>query len=366
MTVFLFANNAHTTLAGPIAATATTINLAAGTGSLFPVPGVGQQFAMTLTSQSNTNIKEIVYVTTRATDVVTVVRAQEGTTALAFIAGDFADNYLTAGTTAAFTQATQLQQQSGNYAVDTGTVNNIAVTFTPAPASLAQLVGVHLRIKVANTNTSGVTIAVNGLAATVLVNTDQGTMDAGRVTAGSVIMVLYDGVHFQLLAYSVLSHNNVWAGTTNAFQNITATSVVATALNGTSGIIGGVTLAGGNVNAPTGSLQAGFGAFGTGIPGIATLLKDFLTEGTATRFPNGYLVQCFNATIPIDGQAHLYNLPYAYTSTNATAIVSSGAFSPQPGCMVGAQLANAAQVYITGVSATYTGNLGVNLIVAGF
>src|ERR1700761_6400066 len=120
MTQFLYANNAATTLAGPIASTATSLNLAAGPGALFPNPGPGQQFTLTLTSAANNNQTEITYCTGRTGDTCTVVRGQEGTTPRAFIAGDLADNDLTAGACAALVQVSQLQQQATNYAVDTG------------------------------------------------------------------------------------------------------------------------------------------------------------------------------------------------------------------------------------------------------
>jgi hypothetical protein len=83
-----FTNNATTTLASSITASATSIPLAVGTGALFPAvtTGSGNFFYATLVDSSN-NI-EIVKVTNRATDTVTVVRGQDGTTAKAYIGGD--------------------------------------------------------------------------------------------------------------------------------------------------------------------------------------------------------------------------------------------------------------------------------------
>ena len=173
MTVFVFSNNALTTLAGPIATSATSLSLAAGTGVLFPNPGVGQQFSMTLVSQTDSNVREIVYCTARNIDTCTVVRGQEGTSPAAFIAGDAVNNWLTAGQMAAMTQSTQLQQQTGNYAVDTGTANNIIIALNPAPASLAQLTGAPLRVKVAAQN-GGTTITVK--AGTAIEQSWNGTL----------------------------------------------------------------------------------------------------------------------------------------------------------------------------------------------
>jgi hypothetical protein len=83
-----FTNNATTTLASSITASATSIPLSVGTGALFPAvtTASGDYFYATLVDSSN-NI-EIVKVTNRATDTLTVVRGQDGTTAKAYIGGD--------------------------------------------------------------------------------------------------------------------------------------------------------------------------------------------------------------------------------------------------------------------------------------
>ena len=73
-----FANNATTTLAAPLTATATTVTLASGTGSLFPPLSGGNTFISTLTDAATGLVREIVKVTAITGDVLTVVRAQEG------------------------------------------------------------------------------------------------------------------------------------------------------------------------------------------------------------------------------------------------------------------------------------------------
>ena len=88
MTTFIFANNASTTLSGAITNTTTSINVAAGGGALFPNPSAGQQFAITFTDAATGLLHEIAYCTTRSTDNFTIVRAQEGTTALNWSPGD--------------------------------------------------------------------------------------------------------------------------------------------------------------------------------------------------------------------------------------------------------------------------------------
>jgi hypothetical protein len=104
VTQFIFTNDAKSTLAVGISASDTSIQLSLGTGALFPSPGAGQQFPLTLADVATGTVKEIVYCTSRTGDVLTVVRAQEGTIANAYIAGSFANLFITAGTAAAFSQ----------------------------------------------------------------------------------------------------------------------------------------------------------------------------------------------------------------------------------------------------------------------
>jgi hypothetical protein len=94
----IWANNALTTLASNITTSQTTIALTSGSGALFPNPGAGQFFPITIISATNSAVFEIVYCTARSGDSCTVIRAQEATTGKAFNAGDLAQNLITAGT----------------------------------------------------------------------------------------------------------------------------------------------------------------------------------------------------------------------------------------------------------------------------
>jgi len=90
------ANNAFGTLAAGINSSATSITLTTGQGARFPSLGAGDYFYATLIDTSN-NL-EIVKVTARSTDVLTVVRAQESTTARTYSTGDRIEIRLTAQT----------------------------------------------------------------------------------------------------------------------------------------------------------------------------------------------------------------------------------------------------------------------------
>jgi hypothetical protein len=81
-----FTNNASATLAASINTTVTTIVVSTGQGSLFPSLGASDFFYATLVDASN-NI-EIVKVTARVSDTLTVVRGQDGTAGRSYTAGD--------------------------------------------------------------------------------------------------------------------------------------------------------------------------------------------------------------------------------------------------------------------------------------
>jgi hypothetical protein len=84
----LFTNNAASLVAGGgITSGATSLTVTTGQGSLFPNPSSPDFFWLTL--DDGVNI-EVVKCTARSTDVLTIVRAQDGTSANAFAAGAFA------------------------------------------------------------------------------------------------------------------------------------------------------------------------------------------------------------------------------------------------------------------------------------
>jgi hypothetical protein len=89
-------NNAFGTLAAGINSSATSITLTSGQGARFPTLSAGDYFYATLIDTSN-NL-EIVKCTARSTDVLTVVRGQETTTARSYSTGDRIEIRLTAQT----------------------------------------------------------------------------------------------------------------------------------------------------------------------------------------------------------------------------------------------------------------------------
>lgn len=86
MGVAILKNNAVSKLASSLTTGATALSVTAGQGGLFPTLTAGDWFPLTLVNAAGS--LELVKCTARTGDVLTVVRAQEGTAALTFVAGD--------------------------------------------------------------------------------------------------------------------------------------------------------------------------------------------------------------------------------------------------------------------------------------
>ena len=83
----LYTNNAATTLASGINNSVTSLTVASATGGLFPSPTGTDYFYVTLENTAGT-VREIVKVTARSTDTLTIVRGQDSTSAQTFATGD--------------------------------------------------------------------------------------------------------------------------------------------------------------------------------------------------------------------------------------------------------------------------------------
>ena len=81
-----FTNFARSKVATGINSSATTLAITGGTGALFPALTGAEYFYLTL--ENSSLVREIVKVTARTADTLTIVRAQDGTTALSWVAGD--------------------------------------------------------------------------------------------------------------------------------------------------------------------------------------------------------------------------------------------------------------------------------------
>lgn len=90
------ANNAVATVPNAVSSTQLSLTVASGKGALFPVLGATDYFYATLVDVSGNF--EIVKVTARTDDVMTIVRAQENTLAIPFPANSRFEHRITAAT----------------------------------------------------------------------------------------------------------------------------------------------------------------------------------------------------------------------------------------------------------------------------
>ena len=129
-----FTNNATSTLASGIASGDVSLTVSTGQGALFPTLGGGDYFYCTLSNVTNTI--EIVKVTARSTDTFTIVRAQDNTTASAFITGDKVELRLVS---AVLSNTAILDQTNVFSAAQTVNINGTVGATTPAVATVTTL-----------------------------------------------------------------------------------------------------------------------------------------------------------------------------------------------------------------------------------
>jgi hypothetical protein len=87
----------------------------------------------------------------------------------------------------------------GGYFGAGGTANAITITPSPAFASLANLVGVPLRIIAGFTNTGAATLNVNGLGAIAIQRRNGAPLSVGDIVVGQIFYVTFNGTVFQLI-----------------------------------------------------------------------------------------------------------------------------------------------------------------------
>lgn len=190
-TPIVSANLITTTLLNPVSNAATVIVVPSS--AIIPGIAAEQYCSFTISDAATNTVHEIV----RATSVVvsgggisiTVVRGQEGTVARAWNAGDLVQNLWTAGDFMAAADP--------RYATDTGAVNVMVVAYAPSP--FRYYTGMIIRVLPANTNTSNVTININGLGAKNVVQQNGAALTAGMLVIGTLFEMIYDGTSFRVM-----------------------------------------------------------------------------------------------------------------------------------------------------------------------
>lgn len=195
-----FSNFAFSTLAVGCNAAATSLALASGTGAKFPTLAAGEYFYATLENASLD--REVVKVTARSTDTITVVRGQDNTTARSWNAGDSLALRLNAGALDDFkaevVDATNLIRTSNNTFTGTN-------TFSTAPTF-----GTDLAIADGGTGA--------GTAATAFDNLKQAATDAyaGVVKLATSADVVTGTNNTRVLTPAALRSASIVFGASNA------------------------------------------------------------------------------------------------------------------------------------------------------
>ena len=189
MSLVIF-NNAYGTIGTGVNPGDTTVNLSAGHGARFPVVA-GQWTYCSLIKTDGTI--EVVKVTLRATDALTVVRAQDGTTALTMAVGDRIECRPCA---AAMNDILADGIDNSRKAILAGTDT---YTATLAPALTAYPQSAFL-FQFPNANlTTTPSINLNALGAKTIKNRDGNAPAAGDIRAGSWHVGYFDGTNFNLI-----------------------------------------------------------------------------------------------------------------------------------------------------------------------
>ena len=165
-----FTNNGHSTLAASVATSDTSITVASGHGARFPSLSGSAYFFATLIDASN-NL-EIVKCTARSSDVLTITRAQESTTARVFAIGDRIELRVTAASLGAIYSEAVADATPG---ADTIVNSMIATDAVNADSIAANAVGAS------ELNVSG-----NGTSGQVLTSDADGTFSWADASSGTI------------------------------------------------------------------------------------------------------------------------------------------------------------------------------------
>ncbi|MFM0010954.1 hypothetical protein [Paraburkholderia sediminicola] len=319
----LTSNNAKTTVEASLPASgagSNTLTVVSGTGALFPQPGttnypVGAAtfFRLSLTDAATQTKREIVYVTARNTDSMTILRGQDGTSAQAWAVGDIVGLFVVSGTQANVMQMEQAQSGYINYAIAGGTPNALTASFNPS--LLENLTaGVTAKILIGSNNTGPVTLNLDGLGVVPVVNARGVALVANELIGGVTYVFTFTGQQF------VVDTNQpalFFQDTSNAANTLK----ISTGVNATSlgrGFVIYVTVANTNSGPVTMTLDGL-----TGVPVLsregAAFQSNILLAGSTYRFiynGSAFIAEASNQTAAQIGEIRMWNgSPGAVAST---------------------------------------------------
>lgn len=189
-------NNAVSTLASGITDVATSLTLASGDGNLkFPSLSAGDYFHAKVKNAAGDF--EIIKATARSGDVLTIERGQQGTTAVAWLAGDAifltitADDFnlaLNAMTSADLQNATPIIWADAG-----GSADAITASYTPSITALSNAMRLGVRAAAAN-DTKTPTFSPDGQTARTITRDNGQPLFKGDIAGdGHDLILSYDG-----------------------------------------------------------------------------------------------------------------------------------------------------------------------------
>jgi hypothetical protein len=264
MAKHIFANNASALLAASISDSDLTIQVAAGFGALFPNPGANEYFLVSL--ENDDGDIEVVKVTSRSTDLLTVPsagRGQEGTSAQSWTNGlTRVELRLTKGTMETFIQRGG-DEMSGNLDMNGNNLIDAVLTGSGTKITAGEIYAVPLR---GATGDSSNEIAVPS--------------DGSRATAGGVAILTQNDTEEIVEAAFTVGQIMLWYG---VLANIPAGWQNCDGTNGTPDMRDKFPVGAGStyaLNATGGAVQAGAGT--TGSAGSHTHTMDTVGDTTLT------------------------------------------------------------------------------------
>ncbi len=290
----LFKNNATATIAATITNTDTTIVLAAGLGNTFPLPTAGNYFYATLFD--NVGNYEIVKVTARVTDTVTVVRAQDSTNPLPFNAGSGFAMRPIAAIFNNFIQLDGAQTITGSKTFTSAIIASAGVTGNVTGTVTGNLIGnadtATNATQAANATTAN-SIANSGAWNISFSSTNDAVFAAGIATNVLTVASVTSGT---LAPGQILTGTGVTTGTKILSQSTaTGSAIITTKSYGSGGASGQNTL----VVGTTSSVAVGQFITGTGVPTGTRVIG--INPGT------GHITLSANLTVQAAGNYDFYN-----------------------------------------------------------
>lgn len=299
----LYANNAYGLLASSASAIATTLTLTSGNGARFPNPTGGDFFLLTLIGldgNGNEASWEIVKCTARSTDTLTVVRAQESTTAGIWAGGTRVELRATAGGFGTYLVGNQSISVTGDASGSGTTAISLTLANSGASAGTYRSVTVNAKGLVTG-GTNPTTLAGYGITDAQALDADLTAIAALAGTSGFLKKTAADTWALDTSTYITGNQTVTLSGDASG-SGATAITVTLATVAATKGGTGQTTYAIGDL------LYASTTSALSKLTGNTTTTKQFLTQtgtGAASNAPSWEAIA--NADVPSALTGKTYN-----------------------------------------------------------